>query len=87
MREKEQSLRFMPKAVGAKQALRAVRDHRAEEVLLAADAEERVTEPVMALCRELDVPVRTVATAKELGLSCGIQVGAAVVALLKKEEK
>ncbi|MBP1736692.1 MAG: ribosomal protein L7ae [Oscillospiraceae bacterium] len=68
--------------VGAKQTKRAIADQKASLVLVAGDADPRVTEPIEALCREKRVPLETVPTMKELGNACGIAVGAAVAALL-----
>ena len=72
-----------PRVVGAKQTKRAVTDGRAAVVFLAGDADPRVTDPIRTLCEQQGVPVEQGSSMKELGLACGIAVGAAVAAALK----
>ena len=69
---------------GAKQSRRALRDGRAARVFLAADADPALTEPLALLCRETGVPLEQGGTMEELGRAAGIQVGAAVVAVLRR---
>ena len=76
-------LRSGKKVSGVKQSRRAVRDGAARAVFLARDADPALTAPLLALCREQDVPVFEDCTMRELGQAAGIQVGAAVAALLK----
>ena len=71
------------KVIGVKQSRRALRDGRAAKVFLGSDADPALTEPVEVLCREQGVPVDRQHTMEELGRSAGIQVGAAVIALLR----
>lgn len=71
------------KVSGVKQSRRAVRDGLARAVYLARDADPALTAPLRTLCRERDVPVDERYAMRELGQAAGIQVGAAVVALLK----
>ena len=70
------------KVVGAKQTKRVLGDGRAKKIFLAADADPRVTEPLVRLAREQGVPAEQAASMKELGRACGISVGCAVAALL-----
>ncbi len=72
-----------PKAVGAKQTVRALRCGRAKRVCLAGDAASGVTGPIERLSRELSVEVVWTDTMKQLGQACGIAVGAAAAAVLK----
>ncbi len=76
-------LRAAHKVVGVKQSKKAVRDGGALKVYIALDAEKRVVGPVYELCSQSGVPVQEIATMKELGDSVGIDVGAAVVAVLR----
>lgn len=78
-------LAAMEKVIGVKQSRRAVRDGLARQVFLAADADPALTEPLLQQCREQEIPVELRFTMRELGQAAGIQVGAAVVALLKKD--
>jgi large subunit ribosomal protein L7A len=73
----------MPHVVGLKQSRAAVKSGRALRVTVAKDAELRVRQPFETLCRESGVPVEYVETCAALGHACGIEVGAAVVAILK----
>lgn len=70
------------KVSGVKQSRRAVRDGLARTVFLAWDADPAVTGPFRDLCLEKNVPVVERFAMRELGQAAGIQVGAAVVALL-----
>ena len=71
------------KVVGQKQAMKAVKDDKATTVYIALDAESRVTSPVLQLCSEKNLEVVNIETMKELGKIFGIEVGAAVAAVLK----
>ena len=71
------------KSVGLKQSRKAIKEGSARRVFVALDADERVRVPVAELCREAGVELTEVPTMAELGRACGINVGAAVAALLK----
>ena len=71
------------KVVGAKQAKRALRDGRAVRLFMAVDADPRLLQPLVQEAVNRQVPVSQVPTMKELGLACGIAVGAAVAVLTK----
>ena len=77
-------LRVKEKVIGVKQSRRAVRDGLALRVFLAADADPALTAPLAEQCRSQGIPVEAGCTMRELGQAAGIQVGAAVVTLLKK---
>ena len=79
-----EELRAKEKVIGVKQSRRAVRDGSAQLVFLAADADPALTRPLEEQCRLRQIPVVTQFTMRELGQAAGIQVGAAVAALLKK---
>ena len=70
------------KVVGLKQATKALENGKAKALFLAEDADERVVKPLLELSEKKQVAVEKVATMQELGRMCGIQVGAAAVALL-----
>lgn len=78
-----EKLKAGPRVVGAKQTRRALADGRAVRVYLAEDADPGVTESVEALCQAQGTEIHRVSGMKELGLACGIAVGAAVAALIK----
>ena len=58
------------KRIGVKQTIKAL-------------ADRQVTADVVALCLVKDIELIEIPTRAELGNACGIDVGAAVVALLK----
>jgi large subunit ribosomal protein L7A len=76
-------LRTAKKAIGAKQTARAVEKGLAAKVYLADDADRRVVAPLSQLCSQKGVEVDEAVTMTELGKACGIEVGAAAVAVLK----
>ena len=71
------------KVVGIKQLRKVLRDDKAAKVFVAQDADPKLTGPIVETCREKNVPVEEISTMAELGKACGIEVGAAVAALLK----
>ena len=70
------------RVVGIKQTKKALSDGAVRSVLVARDAEERIIAPLVELCERSSVAVTYVDSMKELGSACGIDVGAAVVALI-----
>ncbi|MBO8142609.1 MAG: ribosomal L7Ae/L30e/S12e/Gadd45 family protein [Firmicutes bacterium] len=73
------------RAVGTRQTLRALEKGAAEIVFVARDAEERVTRPVIEMCRKNGVQVVYVDNMRLLGQYCMINVGAATAAILRQE--
>jgi large subunit ribosomal protein L7A len=69
--------------IGTKQTLKAMKNGEIIEVVVANDAERRVTEKVVNLAIELEIPLTYVDSMKDLGKACGIDVGAATVAIKK----
>jgi len=78
-----ETLKDAKKVIGLKQVTKAVKRHSAERVLLAGDADGRIAEPLKELCQAEGVEVLEAESMKALGLACGIEVGAATVAVLK----
>lgn len=76
-------LRSARKRIGVKQAIKALESDSVALVYIAGDADRQITAEVVALCLVKDIELITCATRAELGSACGIDVGAAVVALLK----
>jgi large subunit ribosomal protein L7A len=70
------------KVTGLKQTRRAVSAGRAGLVYLACDADPWLTEPLRALCEQMNVTVENGGTMEALGRAAGISVGTAAVALL-----
>ncbi len=77
------TLKDARKAVGAKQAAKAVEKGQASLVFLAEDADIRVTAPLREACARAGVKVEMAPSMGELGKACGIEVGAAAVAVIK----
>ena len=71
------------KVIGVKQSKKAIRDGKAAEVFVALDAEKRVVGPIYELCNEMDAKLTEITTMTELGDAAGIDVGAAVVTVLR----
>lgn len=71
------------KIVGTKQVKRALKSEKVKAVYIAEDAEEEVTGEIAQICTEKQVQVVYVDNMKELGNACGIDVSAAVAALIK----
>jgi len=67
--------------IGTKQVVKTIRTGQVKELFVALDADAKVTDPVVALAKESDIPINFVESKKDLGKACGIQVGAAVVAI------
>ncbi|WP_061811081.1 50S ribosomal protein L7ae-like protein [Rossellomorea vietnamensis] len=69
--------------VGTKQAVKALKTGQVLEVVIAEDADPKVTSKVVQAAIDLNVPVNKVDSMKKLGKSCGIDVGAAAVAIIQ----
>lgn len=67
--------------VGTKQTVKALKSGNVIELVVAEDADPHVREKVLHAAREMNVPVTYVDSVKKLGKACGIDVGAAAVAL------
>ena len=68
--------------VGTKQSAKSLKNGTVSELLVAEDADPRLTSDIAALASEAGVSITYVDSMKKLGETCGIQVGAAVVALI-----
>lgn len=70
------------KVVGVKQTVKAIKNGDVKTVYLAKDADDKLIQSVKILIDENSLEVVYIATMKELGKLCGIDVGAATAALL-----
>lgn len=70
------------RAVGTNQTAKAIRRGRAQLVFVAADADRRIIEDVLAAARDAGLLVIEAPSMRELGRACGIAVGAAAAAVL-----
>lgn len=74
------------RVVGIKETLKALRRGEAEVIFVSKDAEEELLTEILNLAKEMGVKVEEVNSRKLLGELVGIDVGAAVAALLKRKE-
>lgn len=75
-------LKVAKKVVGIKQASKALEKGTATIIVIASDADEKVVKPLVDLSQEKAVAVYEVESMQELGKLCGIQVGAAAIAVV-----
>ncbi|KHD85745.1 50S ribosomal protein L7ae-like protein [Heyndrickxia ginsengihumi] len=68
--------------VGTKQTVKALKASKVNELLVAEDADPAITSKVVNIAQEFHIPVTYVDSMKQLGKTCGIEVGAATVALI-----
>ncbi|GIP36252.1 ribosomal L7Ae/L30e/S12e/Gadd45 family protein [Paenibacillus sp. J2TS4] len=71
-------------SVGTKQVTRLVELGKASEVFIAKDADPRMTTKMVNLCKKMGVNVTYVDSMKQLGKACGIDVGAAMAAVVNE---
>jgi large subunit ribosomal protein L7A len=71
-------------SIGTKQATKIVELGQATEVFVAKDADPRITIKIINLCKKMGVKVTYVENMKMLGKACGIEVGAAVAAVVNE---
>jgi Ribosomal protein HS6-type (S12/L30/L7a) len=72
------------KVIGIKQTSKSLKNGLGKILYVAGDSDEHLINPLVKLAEELSVEIRYVATMKELGRLCGIDVGAAVALILKE---
>ncbi|PKM87811.1 MAG: 50S ribosomal protein L7Ae-like protein [Firmicutes bacterium HGW-Firmicutes-12] len=73
------------KVIGLKQSIKAVEKGLVQIVFLAYDADEKIRQSVLKLCKDREIQVVESVTMVELGKASGIQVGTAVAAILEPE--
>lgn len=71
------------KVVGAKQVRRALNASEVQTVYIADDAEVEITSDIVKHCEDKQIQIVRVNNMKKLGDACGIDINAAVAALLK----
>ncbi|NLV77066.1 MAG: 50S ribosomal protein L7ae-like protein [Tissierellia bacterium] len=72
------------RVVGTKQVKRALANGDAEVVYVAEDADKRIIDDIVTICKEQQVELVYVSSMKELGKACNIDVSAASAAILKQ---
>lgn len=69
--------------VGIKQTLKALDNDLVSELVIASDADTRIVSQAEQIAQTKRIPIVYVDSMKKLGKACGIDVGAATVALRK----
>ena len=62
------------KYVGAKQVLKSIHENKVKKVYIAKDADKNITEEIINICKEKNLPVVFVETMVELGKMAAIDV-------------
>lgn len=70
--------------IGTKQTVRAIKSGDVSEIVIAMDADPRLTSEIVKLAKVTNTPIAYVESKKKLGKACGINVSSAVVAILNK---
>lgn len=68
--------------IGTKQTVKALKLGTVKEVVIAKDADHKVIAKIVNTAEETMVPVLYVDSMKKLGKACGIDVGAAAIAII-----
>ncbi|MBV5121284.1 50S ribosomal protein L7ae-like protein [Bacillus halotolerans] len=68
--------------IGTKQTVKALKRGSVKEVVVAKDADPILTSGVITLAKDNGIAVSMVESMKKLGKACGIEVGAAAVAIM-----
>ena len=71
------------KVVGTKQVTRALKAGTVRRAYVANDADTFIFQQVIRAAEEAGVPCIRVATMKELGMVCGVEVATAAAAVLR----
>ena len=79
----EKVLQAQKTIIGTKRTVKALKDGNVRELIVASDAEPKVTALVVNQAREMEVPIIYVDSMKKLGKACGIEVGASAVAIIR----
>ncbi|RSD21546.1 50S ribosomal protein L7ae-like protein [Mesobacillus subterraneus] len=69
--------------VGSKQTVKALKAGEVMELVIAQDADTKVTVKLLQAAREMNTAITYVDSMKKLGKACGIAVGASAVAITK----
>ncbi|WP_338752606.1 ribosomal L7Ae/L30e/S12e/Gadd45 family protein [Bacillus sp. FJAT-52991] len=70
--------------IGTKQTVKALERNKAQEVILAADANPAIIQIILDLAHEKAVPVTYVDSMQKLGKTCKIDVKAVAVAIISE---
>lgn len=79
--------RVTTRIIGAKAVKRALSKNTVSAVIIAKDAEPGIVGELIAECERLGIPVQYIETRRDLGLACGLKVGAAAIALIVEDSE
>ncbi|MED3561243.1 50S ribosomal protein L7ae-like protein [Bacillus xiapuensis] len=79
----EKVLRASKVIIGTKQTEKALKNGHVQELVIAQDADPKVTESVINQALKMNVPILYVDSAKKLGKACRVDVGASTVAIIR----
>lgn len=77
-------LKTTNRVIGIRQTLKVLKRNEVHRLFLASDAQARLVSEILAQAKERCIAIEQGHSMKELGAACGITVGAAAVAVLKK---
>ena len=72
------------KVIGLKQVKKAVNKGLAKKVFIASDAEPHISMSLIKMCEQKGTEYKMIENMKALGAACGIDVGAATVAIIEE---
>ncbi|MEH7480657.1 50S ribosomal protein L7ae-like protein [Neobacillus drentensis] len=79
----EKVLQAQKFVIGTKQTVKALKDGNVRELIIASDADAKVTAKVVDVALDINVPILYVDSMIKLGKACGIEVGASTVAIIR----
>jgi large subunit ribosomal protein L7A len=79
----EKVLQAQKFVIGTKQTVKALKEGIVRELIIASDADMKVTAKVLSEALDINVPILYVDSMRKLGKACGIEVGASTVAIIR----
>lgn len=71
------------RTIGTNQTTKALQQGAVREIFVARDADAHILQPVVRLAADRGVELHWVDSMRQLGKACGIEVGAAMAAVLE----
>ncbi|MCM3750147.1 ribosomal L7Ae/L30e/S12e/Gadd45 family protein [Paenibacillus pasadenensis] len=72
--------------IGTKQTTKSVESRQAIQVYVARDADSKLIRGIVALSEKESIPIKWFDSMADLGKECGIDVGAAMAAVVSDEK-
>lgn len=70
--------------IGSKQTIKAMQNGEVSELFIAKDADQHITERIISVAKELNIPFVIVDSKRKLGAACAIDVSASTVAVKRE---